>query len=260
MGGVLASVPLVLSALGGCATGEGAAATDSAQTSHPEAAWPARPADARHERMLPPVRVQERSDSFDLVHEFNYEPYARFDPCRPVHVVVNDAAAPPIGDALVRQALDRLSRASGLAFVLDGTTDERFEPDRELVQERYGDRWAPVLIDWTDRRTLPAVGSDSVGVAKSFIEARTDSARSLRVVSGEVALNTPLLQRIVTARRGMALARAGIMHELAHVVGLGHVDDPAQLMYEAFTGRQLALGAGDRTGLAQLGRGPCFDD
>lgn len=46
------------------------------------------------------------------------------------------------------------------------------------------------------------------------------------------------------------------MHELAHVVGLDHVDDPTQLMYAENSG-QLDFGAGDRAGLALLGTGEC---
>ncbi|WP_240721531.1 matrixin family metalloprotease [Pseudarthrobacter sp. NamE5] len=53
---------------------------------------------------------------------------------------------------------------------------------------------------------------------------------------------------------GSALVRAVIMHELAHVVGLDHVNDPTQLMYEENSGQ---LGTGDRTGLAMLGSGEC---
>jgi hypothetical protein len=46
------------------------------------------------------------------------------------------------------------------------------------------------------------------------------------------------------------------MHELAHVVGLAHVDDPRELMYADNLGHQ-AFGPGDLTGLAALGRGRC---
>lgn len=62
-------------------------------------------------------------------------------------------------------------------------------------------------------------------------------------------------------------ARGVIMHELGHVLGAAHVTDPAQLMFGGertpspggpsgplFAGQ---LGAGDRAGLAALGKGPC---
>lgn len=46
------------------------------------------------------------------------------------------------------------------------------------------------------------------------------------------------------------------MHELAHVLGLDHVDDPTQLMHEENTG-QFDFGDGDLAGLALLGTGAC---
>jgi len=42
------------------------------------------------------------------------------------------------------------------------------------------------------------------------------------------------------------------MHELAHLIGLGHVDDEAQMMHP--TSRRAKFGAGDLTGLRKLCR------
>jgi predicted Zn-dependent protease len=46
------------------------------------------------------------------------------------------------------------------------------------------------------------------------------------------------------------------MHELGHVLGLGHVQDPSQLMYPAHHG-QATYGPGDLAGLAAEGDGAC---
>jgi hypothetical protein len=46
------------------------------------------------------------------------------------------------------------------------------------------------------------------------------------------------------------------VHELAHVVGLGHVAEPMELMFVDNSG-QVELGPGDREGLARLGSVPC---
>jgi hypothetical protein len=46
------------------------------------------------------------------------------------------------------------------------------------------------------------------------------------------------------------------MHELAHVLGLAHVEDPVQLMF-ATHDRQAGWGDGDLAGLAIAGAGPC---
>ena len=46
-----------------------------------------------------------------------------------------------------------------------------------------------------------------------------------------------------------------ILHELGHVMGLEHVDDPRQLMYPEI-GTPDGLAAGDLNGLYELGRPP----
>jgi hypothetical protein len=50
--------------------------------------------------------------------------------------------------------------------------------------------------------------------------------------------------------------RAVILHELGHLVGLGHVADPNQLMSETNYGLH-DFGPGDQEGLARLGGGTC---
>ena len=47
------------------------------------------------------------------------------------------------------------------------------------------------------------------------------------------------------------------MHELGHLVGLGHVADQSQLMFASMVG-QTGFGDGDLEGLRQVGSGPCF--
>ena len=51
------------------------------------------------------------------------------------------------------------------------------------------------------------------------------------------------------------VTRFGSVHEVGHLVGLDHVDDPTQLMYRSTVTTE--LGAGDRSGLAILGNTPC---
>ncbi|MGV8966640.1 MAG: matrixin family metalloprotease [Cellulomonas sp.] len=74
------------------------------------------------------------------------------------------------------------------------------------------------------------------------------------LVSGVVYLDTELL---VSPDNGAGPAYVPILrHELAHLVGLGHVNDPTQLMFP-INYDQLNYQAGDLAGLAYLGRGAC---
>jgi predicted Zn-dependent protease len=72
-----------------------------------------------------------------------------------------------------------------------------------------------------------------------------------------VALDAPQLTEVMARDAGGEQVRAILMHELGHLVGLDHVDDPGELMYAESVGT-LGFGAGDREGLASLGSGRCF--
>ena len=47
-----------------------------------------------------------------------------------------------------------------------------------------------------------------------------------------------------------------VLHEIAHIVGLDHVNEPTELMAARNSG-QVELGPGDREDLARLGSLPC---
>lgn len=181
-----------------------------------------------------------------------------YSPCRPIHYVVRPDGAPPGGDVLIRTAVQRVSEATGLRFVDDGATSEGPTADRPAYQpDRYGRRWAPVLFTWSDAQETPGLAGDVAGTGGSA----TVTVDGLAVyVTGEVTLDTDELAPLVATPDGTAVAIGVVTHELAHVVGLGHVDDPAQLMYPSTNLTVTSFAAGDRAGLAALGRGACAPD
>lgn len=182
-----------------------------------------------------------------------------YDPCRPIHYVVNGAGAPAGSEPVLHAAVARIAAATGLRFVHDGATDEPPVRDRPIYQpERYGDRWAPVLLGWRTDQEEPALAGDVVGQAGS---AAVSLGGGTKVhVTGTVVLDGPQLGPVLDRRDGRAVVEAIVVHELGHLVGLAHVDDAAELMYPEVQTGSTELGPGDRTGLARLGAGPCVPE
>jgi hypothetical protein len=186
------------------------------------------------------------------------QPFAAYDPCRPVHYVVRPDHAPPGADQMIQEAVSRVSAATGLRFVYDGPTSEAPSDDRETYQpDLYGKRWAPVLIAWSNPSESPDLAGDVDGLGGSgyaYVE-----GQPYVLVAGQVALDAPDFADILRWPDGSKYGRAVIMHELAHVVGLDHVNDPTQLMNPEGTG-VTEFAAGDLAGLALLGGGECVPE
>lgn len=181
-----------------------------------------------------------------------------YDPCRPVHYVVRPDNAPAGGEQVLQGAVARVAEVTGLVFVYDGPTDEASGASRALYQpDRYGDRWAPVLVSWQTEQENPDFLTDVAGEAGSASVSVPGGPSVL--VSGVVDLDAAAFARILGEPGGAAVARAIVLHELGHLVGLDHVTDPGQLMYPEASD-VLDFAAGDLTGLAALGAGVCVPE
>ena len=179
-----------------------------------------------------------------------------YDPCRTIHVVENDALAAVGSQRIVAEATAAVASATGLRLVVDGRADEAPTSKRPLRDPgRYGRGWSPVLVAWTTPERVAGLSGHTAGLGGSSRVVDELSGRST-YVTGTVALDTPVLTRILARPEGAAEVRAIVMHELAHVVGLAHVHDSRELMYAENLGHK-AFGPGDLTGLAALGRGRC---
>jgi hypothetical protein len=210
-----------------------------------------------------PLTTQSDSYAFLGLPELKQDVVA-YDPCRPVHYVTRAANSPEGGQDMINKGFTELSRVTGLQFINDGETSEAPSDERPMYQpDSYGDRWVPVLVAWSNSGESPRLSREQSGIR--FAEA-LGYAGSLAVspstkdryvyVTGQVVLNTQALAE-ASAIEGPTLTPSVIAHELAHLVGLDHVDDPTELMHPEASYQRPTYADGDLTGLAALGRGTC---
>lgn len=173
--------------------------------------------------------------------------HVRFNPCRPVEVVANLEHAPAFAHDAILEALEALTAAMGTRWELVGETDEQLEHglSRRLVtdRDRPGGR-QPVLITWPQDWPSSWTGHDAL----AFAEAKMIDG--VEIVTGSVRVNPEedwRYDQLVWV----------LMHELGHVAGLGHADDPGQVMHGTVAEfpEDPSFRGGDLAGLARLGRG-----
>ena len=203
-----------------------------------------------HERRLPAPAIVHRGGTFTyaLTQPGSSDPVG-WDPCETVEYAINPAGMPSGARPLVERAVARISAATGLEFSDEGDTDRRpFAGSFRLLGGS-----GPVVIGWGDATEYPELAGEVAGLGGGAPE---DGAGGRRhYVSGGVVLDTEAFTSANVAQRPRVM-EAIVVHELAHVVGLGHVSEPMELMFSDNSG-QVELGPGDREGLARLGSLPC---
>lgn len=179
----------------------------------------------------------------------------RFNPCEPIHYVLNTALAPPGAVDDLREAIRKVEAATGLTFVDDGQTDEPASISRRISQpERYPNRWAPVLIVWAHGQEF-RMEPTNPGGGRSF---QVDGV----YVSGVLIVNVDAVAEDHGRSRPVSGFGEGttwgrvFIHELGHLLGLGHVARSDQIMFTELGVQRgdAVFQAGDLAGLRLLGR------
>lgn len=198
-------------------------------------------APASGERVLPPVQVRDTGSFAFVATQPGTDLPVGFSPCEVVQVEVNPDDAPDGHDELVAGSLERLTAASGLRLELVGeTTDTWADRAREVG--------APVLISWADADEVPELAGPVAGLGGALT---LSGSSGVWAAGGRVVLDVDVDVDLLPEQRAALLD-----HELAHVLGLDHVDDPGELMAPTNVG-VTSFGPGDLQGLARLGAIPC---
>lgn len=210
------------------------------------------------ERIKPAVAVTTVG-TYDFMMKDEEGDPVLWDPCRPISYVINPAGAPPGGEPIILSAIDGISTATGLAFEFEGYTSEIASFDRALIQpEVYGERFVPLIIGWSNATVVPELTGTVTGLGgSSSVPGAFGDQRYL--VGGVVILDAEDIGSFIATGVGLDLVLAVTMHELGHVVGLGHIEDPTELMNPSNTSLT-TWGPGDLAGLATAGSGPCQKD
>lgn len=158
----------------------------------------------------------------------------RWNPCRSYPVRVNTANAPSWFAAEVKSSLRSIKLHTGIPFTWEGKT-----------RAKEATAKSPLVVRWSNTNDQPRLAGSTVGLAETWSDGRT------------------IIRATVFLDRGHDLSRAAwrsvLRHELAHAVGLDHINVRSQLMYPSTTDggniewRSKTWGRGDIEGLKQLG-------
>ncbi len=142
--------------------------------------------------------------------------------CGEIKVIVNAKMAPVGALADLKVALAQLSTASGDSWVYSGTTKEQPSQTRSASD--------PVLVAWVRGGTKYPNGAEMISDYEAGRSGPVASNDGRHWVSGTVVLNADRNSDYVPGF-GVGRTRGALMlHELGHVVGLGHVGDTSEIM------------------------------
>jgi hypothetical protein len=191
----------------------------------------------------------------DWSYLFDQEPDSygsRWNPCMVINWSYN-----PTGEAYgaladVRRAVAKISGVSGMKFKYQGSTSYRYlggDHDLDGLTDQ-------MVVGWANKNQFtdlaPDQYGDAVGIGGGTAQPVSGLDVDLQMVQGYLTLDND---------KGIALARGFnrsgwgqvMMHEILHALGLGHAESPSQLMFGTAGSQNFQFGAGDITGMNEVG-------
>jgi len=180
----------------------------------------------------------------------------RWNPCQPVEYQLNVEHGPPETDDAITGALDLASMAAGITFQFDGFTDQGIAAMRHgrYFTDAVRSVYRPVLITVVPHAEFQRFHVPRRVLAFTHPEQGAGD-RDDEWVSGYIVVDGGI-RYANTGRWSMELV---IAHEVGHLLGLAHVNDPDQLMFSTQVAKGVipapidGYGAGDSAGFELLG-------
>jgi hypothetical protein len=146
--------------------------------------------------------------------------------CSTVPVLVNPGVMGDEGVELVKRAIEKLNKVTGVRFVFKGTTNEVPSTDWYLRGGSAGaDGFAPVIVAFANRESTDMLESNAVG---SAVANPAGKGNERRLVTGAVVIAEDALMDLEWNFNSGASVGGVLLHELGHIVGLDHA--PVGLM------------------------------
>jgi len=182
---------------------------------------------------------------------------SRWNPCKRIGYRLNLANAPRGTVDEVKTAFRRVKAESGLRFVYRGTTGILPGAQRPRAYANGTD----IVLAWTTpgKSSYLPKGAAAFAGASAYDATGSDGDHVWGLSEGYAVFNQSIYREMAAGfSQGPEFGHQGtrgqlLMHELGHVVGLGHAEHPEQIMFPSTSRKKATFRAGDVTGLSVVG-------